>query len=42
MDELIAILILCWLLVGMWLMYEDVTALAERESTLDELWGEDE
>ncbi len=42
MTELLAVLILAWLGFGMWLIYEDVRALAEHESTLDELWGDDE
>lgn len=42
MSLIIALAVLAWLLIGMVLMYVDVRALAEHESTLDELWGEDE
>ncbi len=42
MSELLAILILGWMIVGMVLIYVDVHDLAEHEATLDELWGDDE
>ncbi len=42
MTIVLGTLILVWMLYGCALCYFDVAALAKRESTLDELWGEDE
>ncbi len=42
MTIVLGTLILAWMLYGCALMYLDVRDAAEHESTLDELWGEDE
>jgi hypothetical protein len=37
----LAFLILCWLLGGCWLLYEDVKDHAEHHTLLEELWEGD-
>jgi hypothetical protein len=37
----LAFLILCWLLGGCWLLYEDVKDHAEHHTLLEELWEDD-